>query len=178
MGVQAGTVTIIASQDGNDIVFSGSGNVDTTSLGAATTDQFAFGGASQPTFFRGFNEGGGNFTSIDVYASDVTNFDPLTPGMVSIFVSPGSDPFGVNTLAGDTISLPAGYVSGSNLNFTWRILNMDISALNFGTLATFGSSGHMNSVVLSQVPLPAAAWLFISALGVLIGMKRRRSASA
>ena len=168
IGVHAGTVTIVASQDGDDVVLTGSGSIDTSGFTGLTISSLSS-DISTPTLFQGINASG--FTNVDVYTSNVTNFSPLAPGTNFLQVAAGSDPFGVNDQV-NRIILPSTYSSGASLNFIWRITDTTLPALNlnFGTVATFGN----NTVQLSQVPLPPAAWLFISALGGLVGVKKWR----
>lgn len=160
------TVDIIVSQVGSDVVFSGSGSVDLTGLGAASPSNL---NASRSQF----NLFGGTDGITDVFDITIPTFIPLNNGFFS-FNSISGDSFfvqGLNSGNQGFLGVNENYISDDSLAFTWIVNNQDLAALNlnFGTVAIFGN----NTVNLSAVPIPAALPLLLSGL-VGVGLLSRR----
>ena len=81
-------------------------------------------------------------------------------------LSPAEAAGGINT--GDSFSPPTGFTSPITDHADYRV-TFSSSALNFSL------SG--NTITVSQVPVPAAAWLFGSALFGMLGISRRKSSA-
>lgn len=79
-------------------------------------------------------------------------------------LSPAEAATGIN--GGDNFSVPTGFTSPITNHADYRV------TFSSDTLA-FSLSG--NTITVSQVPVPAAAWLFGSALFGLVGITRRKS---
>ena len=76
----------------------------------------------------------------------------------------------------------AGPVSGATLSVsydnTYTVSNFDVAGFglqNYSDQLTFSSgSTSVSSDTFTRVPVPAAAWLFMSGLAGLIGIARRK----
>ena len=185
VSAHAGTITIAVSQDGNDVVFSGSGSLDTNGyplpmVAAGPTSIFPRGPSqSTPGLYQGGPNEVGLVTKRELPSSFFT-FLPLSSTETFSFDVTSGDDFGFQFIPSRKIgfllrpkrgilTFTNGYQSGDSINFVWRVLNNTVAGLdlNFGTIGTFGT----NTIVLTQVPLPGAVWLFISAIGGLFGFK-------
>ncbi|MEM7098866.1 MAG: hypothetical protein AAF541_11450 [Pseudomonadota bacterium] len=188
MAAQAGTITIVVSQDGSDVIFTGSGSLDTAGypspmVPGGLTSVFSR-GTSQSLIrsYQGGPSGPGVVTKRELPSGGFT-FLPLSSTETFTFDVTSGDDFGFQFVQGGRqgpifrpsrgiLTLTSGHKSGDSVNFVWRVLNNSVDGLdlNFGTIGTFGT----NAIVLTQVPLPAAVWLFISALGGLLSCKYSR----
>ena len=96
---------------------------------------------------------------------------PPSPGHVLnlIFSGVEAQPFTID-ITSDTTNGTVGFIpdSEADINFNFCAPNLRISGLAMG----------YQSVAVSAVPLPAAAWLFGSALLGLIGYSKRKGAKA
>ncbi|PWJ12950.1 VPLPA-CTERM sorting domain-containing protein [Jannaschia seohaensis] len=169
----AGTVAIEAYEQGGAVVFSGSGSIDITGLGPASSfTASSDDGRSQSNLVSGLPAG-----THASFSTLVFPFQPLNGGSFTFDVA--GDPFffqsnGPN--GNGYVSVESGYASGDPIDFTWTATRQTLSGLdlNFGTLAAFGG----NTVTLSEgappVPLQAASWLLLAGAGVLWGLRRQR----
>ncbi|MCA9470063.1 MAG: VPLPA-CTERM sorting domain-containing protein [Nitrospira sp.] len=164
----AASIDIVALESGGDVVITASGSIDLTGLpvfgGAIIT-----GGLVNPV-------GGSIFLGIagisDIYSGGAAT---TTYGSGPLTESDGDTGLGgtLGTALG-RLYVPAGYVSLDPLNksstydnTTFAALGMDVGSY----LWTF-SNGETLSLQIGQVPIPAAAWLFGSALLGLAAVKR------
>lgn len=79
-----------------------------------------------------------------------------------------------NYVAGGEVSMSLMLPASATTNFSFNSDWSGLQSVTFGTASTFSAIAYDN-VVLSTVPIPAAAWLFASALAGL-GWLRRKNA--
>lgn len=88
-------------------------------------------------------------------------------------VNPGNPDNGVN-MSSDILGIVLGL--GSYADFNAVITAVNSGEIRFGYhIRTIGELAGSDSYVSTVVPIPAAAWLFISALLGLVGVKKRLS---
>jgi hypothetical protein len=113
------------------------------------------------------SSGGSYFQAVYWYSGGIASglALPPSPGHVFnlIFNGVEAQPFTID-ITSDTINGTLGFIpdSDGDINFNLSAPNWRISGLDMG----------YQSVEVSPVPLPAAAWLFISAIAGLAGAKR------
>lgn len=184
-GENAGSATVATlnlNQSGSDVNFSLTNSVG--NLGSA---------ANAGTFISdlGFNYSGGTLTS-----SQFTNFGGSGQSIVAgdFAIDPsGNFQGGYNfflELGFPTTNKDSGaqrFLNGESVS--WTITNVMLSDFLDPVSGTGGSLAlaavHIQSLAsgesttyISAVPLPAAAWLFLSALGGLVGVKKLRARSS
>ena len=162
MSVKAASINIVAVESGGNVVMSASGAIDLLGLTAS--------GSSSP-------DGSINPSTGATWVGDGVADRYRAYFFPSPTYGPGGQTFsdfGTGStvgIFGSLLYVPAGYSSGDPL--------VGISSTYLGeTFATLGMTpgtydwtfinGQTLSLEISQVPLPAAAWLFISALGGLV----------
>jgi hypothetical protein len=123
--------------------------------------------------------GGSGPESADIYTG-VTQPGPFGPDFEN--AGPDSstgDRFGVSFGAeGGLLIVPIGYQSDDPLNGTMTYWGQTFTSLNIesGTYVWSWSTDSLTLVVPSVVPIPAAVWLFGSALAGLGWMRRKQTA--
>jgi len=119
------------------------------------------------------SSGGSYFQAVYWYSGGIASglALPPSPGHVFnlIFNGVEAQPFTID-ITSDTINGTVGFIPDSegDINFNLYAPNWRISGLDMG----------YQSIEVSAVPLPAAAWLFGSALLGLIGYSKRKGAKA
>lgn len=168
---QAASVNIIASENGGDVILTGSGSVDLTGTVLSNPGiQFPqTSDALHPNYYAGSSQGLADIYALPNFISFTplsTTFDSLLP-TGDIFGLQGSFP-GLNPF----VILPENYVSLDPISFSWTVSGQTIASLglNFGTVGEFGNT----TINLSAVPLPAPFLLVLSGLGGLALVGRRR----
>ena len=158
---QAGIIMIDVTDNGGDLVLTGSGTIDTTGFVSSegSTSGFNSYGSVSGNYWIGVQ---GSYWAWALTDSATALFGGSSAGS---FAMTGDD-FGF--WGAHFFYTNPNYVSGSLINFTWTIagLDEDFAQPNYGTIATFGN----NSVVLREggsVPEPAT--LAMLGLG-LIGL--------
>lgn len=149
-------VNIIARQVGNDVIFSGSGSINTSQL---TYDEFnpitsssQFAGSSGDIYF------GANTAQIYPWAaSSPSSFNFAGFGGFGNYFADSStgDDFAVLF---EVVFLPFGYVSEQQLNFTMTFTGQSISSLqlNVGTYnSSWGTGATGDSIVFTIEPPPS-----------------------
>ncbi|MEZ5386556.1 MAG: PEP-CTERM sorting domain-containing protein [Prosthecobacter sp.] len=169
-------VIINAIESGGDVIFSASGSFD---LGGVSHSAivFAVPGIAPTIDGRRVRVGGAvGGVSIDIYRS-LSFVPPSGPfGTGPGFISPDSvtgDSFGIDL---NSISVPAGYISGTALAGTMTFAGETFSSLGIteGTYQwTWGSGGNADSLTLNISPEPSRAFLTISGLALLVFRRRR-----
>ena len=151
---------------GSELAFFGTFSPDNGDLSIATS--LAFGssvviaaGASDYAFAAG---GSATFNTI--------TFDPATPGTVLTFANGGAF-----TASSISVDLQSANALDLTLSGVWSLDGFDdtagilrLTADSLGGLNTFSAAG-----TVQPIPVPAAIWLFGTALAAL-GMTRRRTA--
>ena len=171
-------VVITAVENGGDVIFSSAGgSLDLTGL---VLDQEGTITKSIDPSIGVINMGGGVFAPFDSYYSGISGPDGFGSGGFAPAADGSGDRYGVNFTGSRVIIVPDGYVSNAALSAS----SLLFSGENFASLGiTPGSyewSWANDSITLNAVapvPIPAAVWLFGSALG-LLGWMRRKAAEA
>jgi hypothetical protein len=169
-GVPIDGVTLLL---GNGVLIEGAYNGDAASISTNPLATYAgfetalfFGNPGTPIDFyyapSGVFDGPGNPT----YSAPTIDFIAMTADMTSIFANWNSDPsisyvgeFNVGGIAGITALGP----------YSW-----ELSWSHIQTDGPFTGLTTKMTMVVSQVPLPAAVWFFGSGLLGLIGVARRK----
>lgn len=162
-------VNIVATQQGGDVVLTGSGTVDLAGFGVSENS----GGALNRNQFNLF---GGRIGNSDLYSDiSIPTFIPLGD---DFSFAVGGDNFSLQGLNGGGsvgfLGIAVGYTSGSPINFVWTVSGTTIAALNmnFGTVAEFGN----NTLILERGTDPAIPQatavpaLSVWGLGLLAGL--------
>ena len=174
----AAIVEIIVSEVGGIITLTGSGSIDLTGI---DLDEVA---ATTPTNRAEATLFGGTISSpLNSYRPVINPIVPLAtnsrtgnPKFVSFDVSPSSDNFYVqsNLTNPGFIRLNEGYQSLDPINFIWTVTNSTtFEEFNIGKITSFGN----NTIIMTDasiIPIPAAAWLFGSALLGFAGIAKRK----
>jgi hypothetical protein len=103
---------------------------------------------------------GGNAVGFDVTAGFLADADNPAPKK------------GVNAGGGDWVTITIALINGKTFSDTVDAMGTD---LRIGVhVINFDSGGSESFIAPSAVPVPAAAWLFGSALITLVGLKRKQ----
>jgi hypothetical protein len=174
-----GAVIVTAVEASGDVVFSmpAGGSIDLTGLTFLTdTDNVAEVWPSLPLFIVGNPSGTGDD---DVYSSVTTIPGVFGSGSLSGASFATGSSFGLDQSG--NILLPDGYISGALLGASTATFSGK-SFANMGiTSGTYVWSWAADSVTLNIVPtsaivpIPAAFWLFGSALGLLGWIRRKKA---
>ena len=166
--------TLSVTQQGPDVVFNGSGTLDTSALTLEDSD------VGTPPFEISANGGFllSGFSSPDVYSgiAGPTNFGSGGPTTAT---STTGDLAGVRAGNGTLLFVPTGYVSGTALTNSATFVNTTFADLGFtpGTYTyTWGSGTSADSLtIIGGVPEPSTWALMSVGVGLLAcGVARRR----
>jgi len=115
-------------------------------------------------------------TPVDIYTG-LTGPDNFGSAIVNIASFAMGDTFGVGG-SGTSMNVPFGYTSGSSLSGTATYIGHTFATLGMteGTYVWEWSGDSLTLNVGAVVPLPAAVWLFGSAVGFLSWFRLRKSA--
>ncbi|MEM1048688.1 MAG: hypothetical protein AAGL24_21220 [Pseudomonadota bacterium] len=176
----AATLTIEAVQDGDDVVFIGSGAIDLTGLGAPAP----IGILRSVSSGREFGVTNSSFALVDRYEVTglFTTFTPLGASGFDLqgFSAETGDPFylsGPGQFRRSHLRVARGYASLDPINFLWRALDTQMADLdlNFGTIAAFGNNTiTLTGTPVAPVPLPASGLLLVAGLGALWRLSSNR----
>jgi hypothetical protein len=179
--VQA-SVVVDVFESGSDVVWSGSGTLNISSLTSQGSGNLLAGSDFGEEFFLGADPGG--FPAVNFYGAtgQVTAPGALFAGDLFIQPQSGSGPrFGIaieafNGQVDPAVTVPSGYVSGAALSATSTYTNKTIASLGLipGSYV-WTWSGDSLTLNIGQVPLPAAPWLFATAFMSLAWRLRRRT---
>ena len=175
-GAQA-AVIVTAVESGGDVIFStAGGSLDLTGLIKGSTvpipssispdsGYYAVGGATASNSIDLYN-GGGVLSSWSSFGTGVgRSADAGTGSMI-----------GLNSSAGDGyLWVPTGYVSGATLGASSSTYYGETFATLGITAGTYVSSWTGDTMTLQAVPIPAAVWLFGSALAGLGWLRRKQT---
>lgn len=172
------SVVVTAIETGGDVVISSSGTIDLTGwayLNSGFQTLFV-----QPNFaawgvdgtLQDFYQTPLNFSGPANFGS--SSFSPATAGSGDAFHFLFSGP------VGPYLGVPAGYTSGDLLSSSNTFAGASFASLGITPdtyLWTWGAGGNADSLTftVTTVPIPAAAWLFGSALLGLGGLKRKKA---
>lgn len=166
-----GAVTITAAEVGSDVVFTYSGNINTTSLGAPGNFTISTFGDVTPNEGSFVSRGGG--TLVDRYLTAVSPDDVFGVGNETSFTSATGDIFGFHPQF-NQILLPDNYVSGAGIFGTATITNKNFADLGLtsGSYA-YVIAGDSITMNIGSVPEPARALYFGLGLVGLLFRRRR-----
>ena len=170
-------VVVTASESGGDVVFSTApgGTLDLTGLALFSTTGNTV-AQIQPLVAGGprIIMGPASSTPFDLYTG-VTSFPAPFGNTVGQPADSGSgDIFGVGPQFGGALVVPSDFISGGSVSATSTYAGETIASLGL-IPGTYVWSWGSDSFTLTVVPVPAAAWLFVSSLGVLGWLRRRRT---
>jgi len=178
-GSAPAAVLINVTQAGGNVTFSTTGSLDITGAifdrdGPFNTG-FISGGSN---WYIASGSGGENTGSGDNVAFyNLTGADGAF-GTSGSFMTPPDSTSGDNFLiwgqggGAPLVGLEVGYVSGSAIN-SQMVFSGTVGSLRM-TAGTYNYSIPKDTITLNIVPVPAAAWLFLSGLGAL-GWARRKA---
>ncbi len=172
-GSAHGALVVNAIEVGGDVIFSteAGGSLDVTGVtllipGAGPFNSFVESGIGEWGI-------GAAVSLVDIYTG---NFGPASIGLGGLVnASDGSGDF----IGGDptALVLPNGYVSGASLNATSIYFGETLMSLGLAQgVYVYTLPNDTMTLNVGVVPIPAAVWLFGSALGLLGGWARRKSA--
>lgn len=178
-GEANGAVLITISESGNDVVATGSGTLNTTSLSPFSQNSSVMNiiNSSNPTITIGDTAGFNTAASDDTFDISVSgSFGGSGFGIAS---SSTGDVIGVGAFGGrGFLYVPNGYVSGSNLSGSaiWSDEDFDSLTLTPGDYTwSWGSGANEDSLTvrISSVPEPSSITLLgLGALGFVSRRKR------
>jgi len=175
-------VIINVVESGNDVIFSGNGTLDVSNLTSQGSGNLLAGIDFGAEVLIGGDPSG--FPAVDFYGAT---------GELSIPPVFGADQFTVANLGtgprmgiafsafanqvAPAVVVPAGYVSGTQLSSTSTYAGQSFASLGLipGTYVWSWSDDSL-TLNIAQVPVPAAVWLFGSALS-LLGWQVKRKAT-
>ena len=168
-------------------VFELNGNLEATLTGSVDLNAtLSF--SDQPNTYDAFYPSYGMFAFgrgiVDSYRLDIDSFSPIGTGRAGVpWTSSSGDLFGM--YGGGFVAVPIGYVSGTSLSASATRIGYSISGLTAGTHISTFSNGEFSDTItvrvgstVPEVPLPAAAWLFGSALLGLVTVARCKQLKA
>jgi len=82
------------------------------------------------------------------------------------------EPFIFTELGSSVLDLSGSFFNGNNGNGTLVFFLLSDIVNEAGSDGTFSGNFAFSTTAVNPVPLPAAAWLFISAMGGLFGVKK------
>lgn len=171
-----GAVIITAVETGGNLVISGSGTLNLSGLTFAGTSDATAGALGNGNVRVGDHNPGSPQINVDKYSGLSGPSSGIVDGSGILRTSNSGigDDFGVLWLS-QQLEVPVGYVSGNFLSgsSTWLGETFATAGLYEGTYQWTWSS---DSITFQVVPIPAAVWLFASALGLLGWMNRKGSA--
>ena len=165
---QAAIIVTAIESDGNVIFSTDGGTLDLTGLRFDIND----------TIVAGIAPTGGSVVfggAVDRYTG--VTFTSFGPGTGSIETA-DSDPLAGFGFGREQLAVPTGFLSGDTINATSitftgeTFASLGITAGNYTVASWAGDSITLNA---TAVPVPAAVWLFGSALGMLGWMRRKRA---
>ena len=169
----AAVVVTVLESDGN-VIFSMEGSLDLSGLTLGSELQVDTGGLVSPEDgFFGWTQSDLSTGTWDVYIGDIDYPEVFgTGGATETGVSSG-DNFGLSPIEGFALRLPANYVSGDPLSGGMIFEDATLESLGMEP-GMYVWTLPADTVTLDVViPVPAAVWLFGSALGMLGWLKRR-----
>jgi hypothetical protein len=170
-----------ATETGGDVVFAGSGSLNTSTWNLSTGIHAQASGVGPDAVI---SVGPTDF-SLDRYNTPTNFAGPTSFGSGTAITTStaGTGDYTALWFNDDpqNLYLPSGYVTGAALAGTATYVSATFAGLGLtsGTYEwTWGSDASADSLTLnvSSVPLPAAAWLFGSALLGLVGVAKRKRA--
>ena len=168
--VQAAVIVTVV-ETGGDVVFSGGGSLDLSGLGF--DGNFPINGSQIDPIIGLLALGPASATTIDTYGPLLTTPTYGTGG--NTLASSGTgDVFGVRSVS-PGVGVPTGYISGGALSGSSTFAGETFASLGI-TPGTYVWSWSSDTFTLNVVPIPAAVWLFGSALAGLGWVRRRQTA--
>jgi len=172
-------VVVNVFETGGDVVFSGSGTLDVSGLTSQGSGNLFAGSDFGEEFFLGADPNG--FAAVDFYGAIGEVSAPAALFAGDRFIRPqlGTGPrlgIAIEAFGGQVdpaVTVPAGYVSGTALSSTSTYSGQTIASLGL-IPGSYTWSWSGDSLTLNIVPVPAAVWLFGSALG-LLGWRWRKA---
>ncbi len=169
-------VVVTAAESGGDVILSTSpgGSLDLSGLtffSDSTCNSSVF--PSIATFLLG----GANEAPCDTYRGSIFGPTDFGSGGITFSTNGSGDIFGLSLGGPPTVIVPDSYVSGDLLSGTLTFTGESLANLGLvsGSYAWSWSSDSITLNVVAPIPIPAAIWLFGSALGLLGWMRRRAS---
>lgn len=170
-------VVVNVFETGGDVVFSASGTLDVSNLTSQGSLNLLAGIDFGAEFLLGADPNG--FPAVDYYGAIGEVSPPAALFGVDEFFRPqlGTGPrLGIldnpDDQADPAVVVPAGYVSGTALSSTSTFSGQTFASLGL-IPGSYVWTWSGDSVTLNIVPVPAAVWLFASALGVLGWLRRK-----
>ena len=156
-------------------VFGMEGSLDLTGLNLGSGLQVEPGGVVVPQDgFFGWLSPEGGMGAFDVYTGDIEYPEVFGTGGLTETPAEGvrGDSFGISPIAGFALRVPANYVSGDEL-FGGMLFDATLQELGIEP-GTYVWTLPSDTITLNVViPVPAAVWLFASALGMLGWLRRK-----
>ena len=183
-GENAGSATVATlnlNQNGSNVDFrltNSVGNLGAANAGTFISDlgfSYSGSGVLTPTSFTGFGGSGQSISAGDFSVNPSGNFQggynfALELGFPTTNKNSGAQRF----LNGEYVSWTiSNVVLEDFLNPVSGTGGLALAAVHIQSLASGNSTTY-----ISAVPIPAAAWLFLSALGGLVGVKKLRDRSS
>jgi hypothetical protein len=169
-GVQASVLITVIQSGGNVVFSSAGGTLDMTGLAVSLDNFCCLGGFSQPTspeVYIGTNQALDDYNGATGPGSISGVFNPKTAD-----ANTGVDVYGGG---GNSIVVPDDYVSGALLSAaSSTYLGESFASMNLNPGIYVWTLPSSDTLTVNIVPIPAAVWLFGSALG-LLGWTRRKS---
>lgn len=172
-------VVVTAVESGGDLIFTTEAGGSLDLSGSAfwvTSNGSAFLRAETGSLGIGGDLAEGNV--VDLYFG--LTGDPFGPGtgeyFVPDYISGSGDYFGFE-VGSDYFFVPDGYVSGDPLSGTSTFVGQSFTTLGMSQGSyVYTLTGSGDTITVNVVPIPAAVWLFGSALVGLGWMRRKQAA--